>query len=28
VAAGAAGARFASEIVSLLEAPERLVGDL
>jgi len=28
VADGADGARFASEIVSLLEAPERLVGDL
>ena len=28
VADGADGARFATEIVSLLEAPERLVGDL
>jgi len=28
VADGADGARFASEIVSLLEAPERLLGDL
>ncbi len=28
VADGADGARFASEIVSLLEAPERLVGDI
>jgi pyruvate dehydrogenase E2 component (dihydrolipoamide acetyltransferase) len=28
VADGADGARFATEIVSLLEAPERLIGDL